>query len=171
MYYTDTENKEKALTVRSLLKQGKKNEAELLSKDLGEYLKQKYPLNFKTYSYWLSPKDWEKINNRIAKENSIDEILLEITKYDEIKLNNFVFLHENKEKEFRTLIVFLDEAGFHSSPSYNYGYDIFPDQFYLFCEQLGLMPSTATSLYKFGPIYRNYFIDGWVNFGASKYKL
>ena len=40
MYYTDTENKEKALTVRSLLKQGKKNEAELLSKDLGEYLKQ-----------------------------------------------------------------------------------------------------------------------------------
>ena len=97
MAYTTEENRKKALRVRELVKFGKTEDAEPLSRELRLHLTKTQPSNFKKHSYWLSVKDWIEVTKYLVLDIGTGlDVLNQLVADFDIGVYDLIFLFENK---------------------------------------------------------------------------
>jgi len=164
--YPDEENIEKSNRVRKLVAQRDWTKAKNLSKELANYLKNKYPRNFRARFY-----DIDKLQIPEKQKDSLIKFFLHPSNPDEEQINlykmmvkglkiepyNLIILKKIKGRYEYQIWIFVDETG-PRSPKYNVkienieetpypGGTLAPDEWYNFLEKMGVSTFEACYLY------------------------
>lgn len=148
--YLNEENNIKAAKVRKLIKEGNRadsgelwDQADTLSLELVEYLKKNYPDKFNIQIYDL-PNYIQYIDMGILTLNKLINWMPEIN----LEIHNVGIIRWNYPKDTLNMAVTLFQDEKLELNKYPDNFLMPPENFYNFCESMGLTMKAASKLYK-----------------------